>query len=554
MFYLDFSVPYQMLFQDSATPMMNGIIDLHHYIMIFLNFILIFVMVALFIIVKTFIYQYDVKYIESDIVENKSLIRKNRRHIYRFYSKKTPVKFFERKVGIKTYWNSFWNGLILAGKNNFYVKSLRSPEIFEIKPFLFEPFNNKSVVYEPKYQTSIRSKLQKKIKISWVIPTNIVSKYAMVLVQEDSNKEVNSIGAAAPLSSFIVGLYSKFHSYNKEFPDILHARAKNALGRRFVPEKSRHKFIKVILGYTDTELAAIYNPYNLNFFYWLQTYATVRSGLYKFTHSTVIEVVWTILPSLVLVFIGIPSFILLYAMDEIIEPDFIIKCIGHQWYWSYEVEYPDILMAENDKTALMLDGEEALLKEKAVSLLFILHTITEDHDFVANVSKLLTGLAKDTALSLSESITNIASSFEELSATNSTFSNQAVDNQDVSANDLNLRWAYSTFSSYMINEDDLEFGKPRLLEVDNPLYVPIETHIDLLITSNDVLHSWGVPSFGVKCDAVPGRLNHANLFIERPGVFYGQCSELCGVNHGFMPIKVVGITLEEFFSQALKSA
>ena len=91
----------------------------------------------------------------------------------------------------------------------------------------------------------------------------------------------------------------------------------------------------------------------------------------------------------------------------------------------------------------------------------------------------------------------------------------------------------------MINENDLKEGELRLLEVDNPLYLPVRTHIDLLITANDVLHSWTIPSFGVKCDAVPGRLNHSNLFIERTGIFYGQCSELCGVNHGFMPIQIL---------------
>jgi len=91
----------------------------------------------------------------------------------------------------------------------------------------------------------------------------------------------------------------------------------------------------------------------------------------------------------------------------------------------------------------------------------------------------------------------------------------------------------------MINESDLQEGDLRLLEVDNPLYIPVRTHIDLLITANDVLHSWTIPSFGVKCDAVPGRLNHSNLFVERTGIFYGQCSEICGVNQGFMPIKVI---------------
>jgi len=97
------------------------------------------------------------------------------------------------------------------------------------------------------------------------------------------------------------------------------------------------------------------------------------------------------------------------------------------------------------------------------------------------------------------------------------------------------------FDSYMINENDLPTGGLRLLEVDNRLVLPINTHIRLLVTSADVIHSWAVPSLGVKVDAIPGRLNQTEIYIRRPGVFYGQCSELCGVNHGFMPIAVEAV-------------
>jgi len=91
----------------------------------------------------------------------------------------------------------------------------------------------------------------------------------------------------------------------------------------------------------------------------------------------------------------------------------------------------------------------------------------------------------------------------------------------------------------MVLEDDLPKGGLRLLEVDNPLVLPINIQIRLLVTSSDVLHSLAIPSFGVKIDACPGRLNQVGVFISREGVFYGQCSELCGINHSFMPIKVV---------------
>jgi heme/copper-type cytochrome/quinol oxidase subunit 2 len=100
----------------------------------------------------------------------------------------------------------------------------------------------------------------------------------------------------------------------------------------------------------------------------------------------------------------------------------------------------------------------------------------------------------------------------------------------------------------MVPEDDLTLGQLRLLEVDNRVVLPIQTHVRVLVTAADVLHSWAVPSLGVKCDAVPGRLNQTSIFLQRPGVFYGQCSEICGVNHGFMPIVVEGVSLDEYIT------
>jgi cytochrome c oxidase subunit 2 len=94
----------------------------------------------------------------------------------------------------------------------------------------------------------------------------------------------------------------------------------------------------------------------------------------------------------------------------------------------------------------------------------------------------------------------------------------------------------------------LTIGSFRLLEVDNRVILPINTHIRLLVTSCDVLHSWAVPSFGVKIDACPGRLSQASLFIKREGIFYGQCSEICGINHGFMPIVIKAVSPEKFLT------
>jgi heme/copper-type cytochrome/quinol oxidase subunit 2 len=103
------------------------------------------------------------------------------------------------------------------------------------------------------------------------------------------------------------------------------------------------------------------------------------------------------------------------------------------------------------------------------------------------------------------------------------------------------------FDSYMIDENDLSIkGSLRLLEVDNRLVIPIKKHIRLLITAADVLHCWAVPSFGVKLDACPGRLNQTSLYLLHSGTSYGQCSEICGINHGFMPIVVDGVDLKTF--------
>jgi len=173
----------------------------------------------------------------------------------------------------------------------------------------------------------------------------------------------------------------------------------------------------------------------------------------NFTHATTVEIIWTIVPALILVLIAMPSFTLLYSMDEMLDPAVTLKVVGHQWYWSYE--YSDY------------------------------NHLTEENSGI-------------------------------------------------------------NFDSYMIAEENLEPGHFRLLEVDNRIVLPVSTHIRVLITSADVLHSWAVPSFGVKVDACPGRLNQTSLFIKRPGVFYGQCSELCGVNHGFMPICVEVVDLEEY--------
>nr|YP_097040.1 cytochrome c oxidase subunit II [Ensatina eschscholtzii]AAU20477.1 cytochrome c oxidase subunit II [Ensatina eschscholtzii] len=159
-----------------------------------------------------------------------------------------------------------------------------------------------------------------------------------------------------------------------------------------------------------------------------------------------IEMVWTIMPAVILIVIALPSLRILYLMDEIYNPDLTLKAIGHQWYWTYET------------TNLMCPS----------------------------------------------------------------------------------------YDSYMKPMQTLNQGQFRLLEVDNRLITPTNSPIRVLVSAEDVLHSWAIPSLGIKTDAIPGRLNQTTFITLHPGVFYGQCSEICGANHSFMPAVVEAIPLNEF--------
>ena len=165
----------------------------------------------------------------------------------------------------------------------------------------------------------------------------------------------------------------------------------------------------------------------------------------KTTHNVVVEIVWTLVPCLILIVMAVPSFKVLYSQDTIPKADVTIKAIGYQWYWGYE--YPD------------------------------------------------------------ENI---------------------------------------IFDSYMIEDKDLKKGQPRLLAVDNVVVVPVNKVVKVLITANDVLHAWALPAFGVKRDAMPGRVNETWFKAEKEGTYYGQCSELCGIKHAFMPIEVRVVSNEEY--------
>ena len=175
----------------------------------------------------------------------------------------------------------------------------------------------------------------------------------------------------------------------------------------------------------------------------------------KTTHNVPLEIIWTLVPVLILLVIVVPSFRLLYFTDRVVDPEMTVKVTGYQWYWG--VEYPD---------------------------------------------------------------------------------NDGVN-----------------FMSYMIPDDEIneEEGQKRLLSVDNPMYLPVDTTIQIDVTAADVLHSFAMPSFGIKTDAVPGRMNQTWVRIEKEGTYYGQCSELCGSKHAFMPIEIKAVTKEEFEEWLVKA-
>nr|WLE71140.1 cytochrome c oxidase subunit II [Aphidius gifuensis] len=165
-------------------------------------------------------------------------------------------------------------------------------------------------------------------------------------------------------------------------------------------------------------------------------------------HNQLLELIWTLIPMLILVFMAVPSLKILYMVEEIINPFMTLNILGHQWYWSYE--YVD---------------------------------------------------------------------FKNLS-----------------------------FDSFMIQDNFIDLGNYRLLEVDNHLIIPYNMNIRFLVSSVDVIHSWAISSLGIKVDATPGRVNQIMSNLNRVGIFYGQCSEICGLNHSFMPIVLESTNLLFFFN------
>lgn len=221
-------------------------------------------------------------------------------------------------------------------------------------------------------------------------------------------------------------------------------------------------FLVIIIFFVFTMLYFILTSFTINSKNSIQNFLRIKK-LYSvdLSHNTAIEVIWTLIPSFILLLIAIPSFTLLYGFETFMDSNISIKVVGHQWYWSYE----------------------------CVTRLKALPLFSESYSF------------------------------------------------------KNIKIA---FDSYMLETEDLKPLELRLLDVTNPLVIPINTYIKVYVTASDVIHSWAIPSLAVKVDSLPGRLNEVMCFINRVGRFYGQCSELCGVKHGFMPIVIYGVSKNDY--------
>jgi len=294
------------------------------------------------------------------------------------------------------------------------------------------------------------------------------------------------------------------------------------------------------------------------------THVTAR----RIAHIGWLEVVWTIIPIFILTAIAIPSFKLLYALDVVNAPLVTLRCIGNQWYWTYEC---DLTKPKIQDTLDFYFDQQHFIK---------INYITSDTISVP-AAHALTNHSADDATTISELFSGIQypelSSFAELSAGYATEITEIPDNillpnilehaayfirQDTDFSDIGelptttaslitpitalvqlatrAQNAADSFAidSYMLDADELQLGAFRLLEVDNYPKLPADAEIRIAVTGTDVIHSYAVPSLGIKIDAIPGRLNQFGIRVRSPGTYYGQCSELCGVGHGFMPIKI----------------
>lgn len=234
----------------------------------------------------------------------------------------------------------------------------------------------------------------------------------------------------------------------------------------------------------------------------------------QFRHNTTLELIWTAIPSYILALILYPSMLLLYGYDRpyVTDPYLTFKAIGHQWYWSYEFG-DDTIFGPVDNTV-----SDIIFKSFANS--FNDNLSEKSHLLFANL------------INTNDYVVAAANGHFTRKILNHAFNNASMD--------------FFSFDSYIIHEDDLPEGGLRLLETDTRVVLPTGICTRLVTTSTDVIHSWAVPALGSKMDSVPGRLNQQFMVLNRPGVYYGQCSEICGVGHGFMPIMVEVVSPYEF--------
>lgn len=461
-------------FKDSATPFAEALVELHHEIMFYL---IVIVSVVIFILINAI---------------NISRVRETY-----FFSHTFSVSAFFKALFLNSIFTNFIEKFIYSPyytKFSFWIfdKLHKTIYLLASKGTKILPYVLQTIVFIKRLGLSLSAIFtqievffnkitgeSKLVNKSSLLPNNSnsnlffyktrnSSSYLTYLFNLSSYINILALSADVNYRSIIdnnLSFYSYFQSLSKSnFKDF----SSRAIVNKLTSEEVESIYLSgSSIDYTarDSHFYSFFESFLKNYFSKNNFLITAQSrelstlftsnhkSIYSFlnaqtftVHNTKLEIIWTVIPTIILIFIAIPSFILLYSLDEVINPSVTLKAIGHQWYWSYEYS-----------------------------------------DYTEN-------------------------------------------------NSIN-------FDSYMITENDLEFGQFRLLEVDNRVILPVNTHVRVLVTAGDVLHSWAVPSMNIKADAVPGRLNQLTLFIKRPGVYYGQCSEICGVNHAFMPIVIEAVSL-----------
>lgn len=289
-----------------------------------------------------------------------------------------------------------------------------------------------------------------------------------------------------------------------------------------------------------------------------------------FIDGKYIELVWTITPAIILLVIAIPTYKLLYIMDLIIDPLITVKGIGRQWYWEYEyssnnISYYNINIYNN------INNIYNNYNNNNINYKYIynnINNIYNNYIYNNNNNIIYNYIYNNYNMYYINNINNIYNNINIYNINinyNNNYSNNNIYinnniinynniyNNNINNNNINIYNLYNINNIYNIYNYIIDsysnyniYGSIRLVNTDIPLILPIDIHIRILITSADVIHSLAVPSLGIKSDAIPGRLNGILLIINRSGSYYGQCSELCGINHAYMPINIIGIDIHDY--------